>query len=742
MLQRFQRRRSAAAGDESAQRWSFRAYEVGTARLLIAVIVFGLFVGSRVIGMSSPRDAMSDELLYAASAADYLSGHRQGEWTHPPLSKELMAASLWALARPHVRESALPSEPGTMWALEGERLFSVDPSGNFVESQVSTTCNIRPTRRVDLGVTPSSISAGPSGVVVGGRKLGKGALVTVKDGSVTSTAIADIPIRVAQVSGVTLWIDTTGRLRLLSGRQDRVIAYGAADVIAVNADNGFWSSFPNQRRVELVGRDGRIRRVLKLPVRPDALTAPVSYERGRAFHTIAAVARDTDGKQLWAVDPDYLSYVFPSKVVESAYRATFSAPDRGGFIWAATGRSVIVAEALRLSAVHRIRTDSPVRALLSNGVSNEVTAITQHRAVCITWNPLNALRFPSAVAGGLLVGAVFLIAVRLTGSTLYGLLAALLMSLDGFTYTLARLAGPDSIVAALVVLSWFCLLSALHASSQRRHRATRAWLAAAGGAAGLAAATKWNGFWALAGLGFVLLWDARRRGEGSLKTAFGTGGLAVLGAPAVLAAAVAIAYASVWVVHAGIVGAGLGEVIRDHSQMYAYHTREASGYAPAQSMWYQWPIGARPVPIFVAETGAHRAEMWILTNPVVVYTGVFALLGVAIAAVRRRQMDLMIPLIAAAAEFVPWIYVDRIQFLYQYALVTPMLVIAVVLVLARTRRRRLAHYAAPLLVIAAIAGFVYLFPMMAGVRMNAGYFVGVRHTLPWMFEPPRVPLVG
>jgi dolichyl-phosphate-mannose--protein O-mannosyl transferase len=105
-------------------------------------------------------------------------------------------------------------------------------------------------------------------------------------------------------------------------------------------------------------------------------------------------------------------------------------------------------------------------------------------------------------------------------------------------------------------------------------------------------------------------------------------------------------------------------------------------------------------------------------------------------------MDLIIPLIAAVVEFAPWIYVGRIQFLYQYALVTPMLVIAIVLMAASTRRRRIGQTAVAILIVAALVGFLLLLPMMSGLRVSAHYFATVRHVLPWVFNPPRPPLVG
>src|SRR4029453_4402882 len=52
-------------------------------------------------------------------------------------------------------------------------------------------------------------------------------------------------------------------------------------------------------------------------------------------------------------------------------------------------------------------------------------------------------RFPSAVAGTIAVVLLVRLARRLTGSTLLGLLAGLLLTLDGFSFAISRIGLLD-----------------------------------------------------------------------------------------------------------------------------------------------------------------------------------------------------------------------------------------------------------------------------------------------------------
>src|SRR5687767_1880400 len=67
-------------------------------------------------------------------------------------------------------------------------------------------------------------------------------------------------------------------------------------------------------------------------------------------------------------------------------------------------------------------------------------------------------RFPSAVAGAVAVVVLVRLARRLTGSTLLGLLAGLLLALDGFAFTLSRTGLLDVFLQVFVLGAVACLV--------------------------------------------------------------------------------------------------------------------------------------------------------------------------------------------------------------------------------------------------------------------------------------------
>jgi dolichyl-phosphate-mannose--protein O-mannosyl transferase len=131
-------------------------------------------------------------------------------------------------------------------------------------------------------------------------------------------------------------------------------------------------------------------------------------------------------------------------------------------------------------------------------------------------------RIAAAVVGSLMVLVMCRLVRRLTGSTLLGCVAGLLLCLDGMHLVLSRLALLDVFLAFFLLCAAACLV--LDRDWTRARLTTRPggswgptlwfrpWLALAGVCFGLAIGTKWSAAYALAAFGvLVWLWNAGAR---------------------------------------------------------------------------------------------------------------------------------------------------------------------------------------------------------------------------------------
>jgi dolichyl-phosphate-mannose--protein O-mannosyl transferase len=137
-------------------------------------------------------------------------------------------------------------------------------------------------------------------------------------------------------------------------------------------------------------------------------------------------------------------------------------------------------------------------------------------------------RIAPAIIGSLMILVMCRLARRLTGSTLLGCVAGLLLCFDGLEFVLSRLALLDIFVAFFTLCAVTCLVADRDWHRARLARLApqpvtrgwgpvrgllfRPWLMASGVCWGLACASKWEAIYPLAGFGLLVwVWSAGAR---------------------------------------------------------------------------------------------------------------------------------------------------------------------------------------------------------------------------------------
>ncbi|MGZ6745608.1 MAG: dolichyl-phosphate-mannose--protein mannosyltransferase [Nocardioides sp.] len=181
-------------------------------------------------------------------------------------------------------------------------------------------------------------------------------------------------------------------------------------------------------------------------------------------------------------------------------------------------------------------------------------------------------RIVPAIVGSLMILVMCRLARRMTGSTLLGCVAGLLLSLDGMQFVLSRLALLDIFVAFFILTGVACLVNDrfwMRARMARlqpepvtgrgwgpvRRLLVRPWLLAGGVCWGLAVGSKWEAIYPLAAFGVLSwLWSAGARRSFGVRWSVAKSAL-VDGVPAfvslvVLGALVYLATWTGWLIHA------------------------------------------------------------------------------------------------------------------------------------------------------------------------------------------------
>jgi dolichyl-phosphate-mannose-protein mannosyltransferase len=373
-------------------------------------------------------------------------------------------------------------------------------------------------------------------------------------------------------------------------------------------------------------------------------------------------------------------------------------------------------------------------------------------------------RFAVAVAGSLAILMTARITRRMTRSTLLGCVAGLLLALDGLEFVLSRTAILD-----IFVMFWVLAAFGLVVIDRDRTRARLAAAAASAGpddtsgprlgvrwplvlagvCLGCACATKWNGVWYIAAFGaLVVAWDLGARRVAGFEARWR--GVLRSDAPwlpvwfAVVPAAVYVMSWTGWfatsygydrngaALNSGHPTSAVVAWLQYNKSMLGFGLGLHS-YSPYQSNPAGWLVLARPTAFYAAcvpsktcgAAGSTEQEVLAIGTPLIWWAGAFALLVCAVWWLARRDWRAGAVLLGVAAGWLPWIWFywhdHRTEFYFYAVVFDPFLAIAITLCLgliigparARPERRATGAVISGAYLLAVLANFTYLYPILA-----------------------------
>lgn len=371
-------------------------------------------------------------------------------------------------------------------------------------------------------------------------------------------------------------------------------------------------------------------------------------------------------------------------------------------------------------------------------------------------------RFASAVVGTLSILLVARTARRLFGSTLLGVVAGLLLAVDGSHFVHSRTGLLDVFLMFWALAAFACLVADRDWARQRLARAgpspglgpvlgwwgVRPWRVAAGVCLGLAVGVKWSGLFFLAAFGLMTVaWDAgARRSAGQRHWA--TAAVLRDGVPAFLSM-VPVALATYLLTWTGWFRAedswrrqwaaehpsaspmpdALRSLWRYHQDTWRFHVGLASEH-PYQAHPWSWLVQGRPTSFYyrsveAGQGGCEAAEgcsraITSLGTPVIWWAGTLAVAVLGFQWALRRDWRAGAVLAGLAAGYLPWFaYAERTVYTFYAVAFAPFLVLGLTYTLglllgppqAPPDRRRWGAVAAGTVVVAAVLCFVWFLPV-------------------------------
>ena len=358
-------------------------------------------------------------------------------------------------------------------------------------------------------------------------------------------------------------------------------------------------------------------------------------------------------------------------------------------------------------------------------------------------------RFAGTLAGVLMVPAMYLLCKTLFRRPLFAFFGTFLMTFDFMHLAQTRLGTIDSYPVLFIILSFAFLLRYAYMSFYH----DKLWktfvpLALSGFFMGLGMASKWIGIYAAAGLAVLFFWIFGTRVQEYLaaKRDLAAGNLsaerretcehivAVFKGKAVKTILACVVFFGI-IPLAIYIGSyyqflridephhGLKEVWNYQLHMFNYHKGVFDSH-PFESPWWQWPLDIRNIWYYVSDSmpAGWVSSISALGSPAVWWAGLACLIWAAVRAVRgygKRDPRLWWLLIGFCANYLPWVLVPRVTFVYHYFASVPFIVLCTVLFFEDLYdKKRWAKTAMFVFMGVVLALFLLFYPVLTGVPMT------------------------
>lgn len=147
------------------------------------------------------------------------------------------------------------------------------------------------------------------------------------------------------------------------------------------------------------------------------------------------------------------------------------------------------------------------------------------------------------------------------------------------------------------------------------------------------------------------------------------------------------------------------------------------------SKWYEWPLMYKPIYYWssiddenIINTLYTKAHIYFIGNPLAYWLGILAIIFLTIKLLinkeYRHREDIRIVLFGFYINFLPFILIGRIMFLYHYACALIFSVIAIILILNKIENRKYQYILVALLVVVYISLYLYFGPLTYGLQIT------------------------
>lgn len=180
---------------------------------------------------------------------------------------------------------------------------------------------------------------------------------------------------------------------------------------------------------------------------------------------------------------------------------------------------------------------------------------------------------------------------------------------------------------------------------------------------------------------------------------------------------------------------GLQLVLDNQEQMYSYHSKLQATHS-FSSPWFEWPVIFKPTWFYSGSNLPPDKASTIVTmgNPAIWWFGIFAIAMALVITIYKKDKKMTIVFVAMAFQYLPWVLVSRITWIYHFFSTVPFMILAIVYVIKNFMEsyKDAKYWVYGYLCLAAVL-FIWFYPALSGLEVNKGYIDSLKWFKSWIF---------
>ncbi len=343
-------------------------------------------------------------------------------------------------------------------------------------------------------------------------------------------------------------------------------------------------------------------------------------------------------------------------------------------------------------------------------------------------------RFMGTFLGIIMIWLMYLLALEVFGSKKAGVAAAFLMMFDFMHFTQTRIATIDTYAVFFIILMYLFMFKFVKENDNRKSLIYLFWC---GLFFGLGVASKWTCVYAGAGLAiiFVINIFGKWKKRNEIEEFWGNTVRIVLLCVVFFIIIPALIYWVSYIPYAFTEKEphSVYDIFEIQKNMFDYHSKLEATHSFG-SKWYQWPVMYKPIWYFYEEMPEKGLVLSISAfgNPAVWWVSIPATAIMLWFMLKERKFKTAgLILIGYLAQYLPWVGVTRVVFIYHYFTSVPFIILIIVYSAMNMKsylNPKLFTAAAAVYAVAVIGLFIMFYPVISGYEVSGNY---IKNVLTW-----------